>query len=65
MVITESKDTDAVDSEAFEDKGNEEATVVPKFLRSLIDRTRRDVEIIKSKRAVVVVARSAIDMIAS
>ena len=60
MVITESKDTDAVDSEAFEDKGNEEATVVPKFLRSLIDRTRRDVEIIKSKRAVVVVARQVL-----
>lgn len=59
MIITDSKDKNAVVSEAFDETGDEEPTVVPRFLRSLVERTRNDIELIKSKRAVVVVARQA------
>jgi hypothetical protein len=59
MIITDSKDKTAVVSEALDEMGDDEPTVVPRFLRSLVERTRNDIELIKSKRAVVVVARQA------
>lgn len=61
LIITDSKDKNAADSEASEDQSDDEEqpTVVPRFLKSLVEKTRNDVEFIKSKRAVVFVARQA------